>query len=472
MSDLHKKINPADLQNDSFLLPAEARDRVRQVQADLDAFREEVRPHLEVIAKADAAINNASAQLELADNPASGLALLTISSTQDAEAYREEVLQKLEAFKLKFKDDDVLAFIDKVRARVAETPVPTEDARDELNMLYDEIIDDMSSSEGGELADPALSSSAQETLNHQMDLKYAAEDAVAEVRTKIETYQSENNLDFDLDVDFNLAKISKRSEGLSFSVIFTEGEGGIREPYALYTGKERKLGEGTSAPVKLCQNLNTGDWQAVKILQAREASDFKSEGDVLKALERYHGNAERGGKFYVVQTLLPGVELKEHLQKQVSPNLASRLEIASQALGLVEAFHKEFLHRDIKPGNFMWDEATQTLSLCDFGFSSRLGEPSTEAFGSTGFTAPEIEATPDGQPMPYSKKSDIYALGKTFEKLFEGIDDVPPEVESLIQKMTKTSPEARLCDIAQMQDVMHKALDEAPRPNSPQAAAT
>ncbi|NCT56353.1 MAG: protein kinase [Legionella sp.] len=465
MKDFHPKIDPKDVQDDGFLLNEAERSRVREIQTHIKKFQDEARPHLQALSTATLAEAEAQALCDLAHNPADKIMELSISPIQHVVEYRANVLAKLEDLKSMFKDDDVKHFLDDLKSKLENIPIPDQnDARDELNMQYDELIDDMVSNLGMELVDPNLVATASNTQTTQMDLKNAAEQALEAIRLKIQGYQSENKLDFDLDHDFNLTKISKRSEGLNFSVIFAQKNNQEHEAYALYRGKEKILGQGGFGTVKFCQHLETGEWQAVKIIQAFAKSDSKFENEVLDTLERYHGDALRGGKYYALQTLLPGVELKKHLDEGVSPDIASRLEIAKQAASLLDKFHAKFLHRDIKPENFIWDEGTKTLSLCDFGLSCGLGQEETSAFGSDGFIAPEIDNAPPGQPVPYSEKSDIYALGKTFDALFKGVDDVPDEIQALIANMTQACPEKRAGDLKQIQAVCEDVLNNIPSP--------
>ncbi len=466
MSGLHPKINPADVHVNGFLLSEAERARVNKIQTQLKIFQDEAMPHLNALANATLAEAEAQALEDIGNNPAEEIIALSVSSLQNVDEYKTEVLAKLNDFKSKFKDHEVKQFLDGLMEELAGIPIPDiADARDELNMLYDEAIYNMISNFGVELVDPILADTANKIKNTHMELKHVAEQALEDIRVKIQAYQSENKLDFDLDDAFNLTKISKRSEGLNFSVIFVQDKKQAPDAYVLYRGKEKIIGQGGFGLLKFCQHLETGEWQAAKIIQSFAKSDSKFENEVLETLERYHGDSERGGKYYALQTILPGVELKKHLEQGVRPDAASCLEIAKQATALIETFHEHFLHRDIKPANFIWDEETQTLSLCDFGLSCQLNQEESSAFGSDGYIAPEINNAPAGQPVPYSKKSDIYALGKTFEALFKGIDDVPDEIQSLIAHMTHALPEERAEDMKQIQAVLENALGEIPRPN-------
>ena len=101
------------------------------------------------------------------------------------------------------------------------------------------------------------------------------------------------------------------------------------------------------------------------------------------------------------------------------------------------------MHRDIKPDNFIWDAQSQTLYLCDFGYSCRLGYESYDLAGSPDFIAPEIEYHDQGSLVPYSVKSETYALGKTLELVFANVENVPEEVSQIIREMSAYDPDKR-----------------------------
>ena len=127
--------------------------------------------------------------------------------------------------------------------------------------------------------------------------------------------------------------------------------------------------------------------------------------------------------------------------------MGSRLEIAIQAAALVKAFHKDYLHRDIKSENFVWDPENRKLTVCDFGMARKLDageEGIADLSGSGTILAPEIDDALHPGMVFYTTKSDIYALGKVLAELFEGVEDVPHEVWDLIARMTKADPDERI----------------------------
>lgn len=92
------------------------------------------------------------------------------------------------------------------------------------------------------------------------------------------------------------------------------------------------------------------------------------------------------------------------------------LPIAQQALDALAACHAQnVIHRDIKPGNLIWDPAGRHLTLIDFGLATDPNMTCTAMF----------PATPKYQDWGaklgrHTTQSDIYALGLTLYELLAG----------------------------------------------------
>ncbi len=350
-----------------------------------------------------------------------------------------------------------LAFIQTFAANIKGAPLPkdVDDAYGEYYNLLDETYEDCNA----DLPDDAWQEKLSVALSEQGEIVGACVNKLQQIKEKVEAESKAHHLGCDFNENVELLKISrKRAEGLNHSVLYIKVEDKSKpfEAYALFGGKEGQyLGRGAFGKVKLCQNIETGAWRAVKIEDRRTRDLASFETRVLNKLNRYFGETERREKYYAVQSLLEGEDLETYLLARTQKDMLSCLEIAKQAATLLQQFHQDFLHRDIKPKNFVWDEKNTVLTLCDFGASSPLDVHMQEVFGSEGYIAPEVDASSGGD-IPYTKKSDMYSLGKTFDEIFKGVEDVPEEIEALIAHMTEPNPEERLGDM----DEVIATLDE------------
>ncbi len=165
-----------------------------------------------------------------------------------------------------------------------------------------------------------------------------------------------------------------------------------------------------------------------------------------------------------------GVSLDKLLKRTNLPE-AIRLTIAKKMLETVRNLHKRgILHRDLKPEHFFVDIIPDqnseggykvNVSIIDFGYSVMVkqGEPlewKGEFCGTNGYIAPEIAINEKNpafyRKCQYNEKTDIYALGKTFLRLFvprelarnNSVDDIKNEdIKKLVKKMLNPEVEQR-----------------------------
>jgi hypothetical protein len=444
---------PSHPEEHESLLNYDDRARVRVIEAEIKPFQDEAAPLVQAKINAQAKQVQLHTLSDITGDPQAYLDKILAESggASTPEAYQTRVLVALEQLEseLQSAPQAYLEFVQAFKKAIKTQSLPAD--VDDMYGAYYELLDETFGDYSADIPDYDWQDKLQGALEAQNTIVDESTKALDAIKVRAEACSKENHLGCEVDANLDLIKISrKRTEGLRYSVLYVKGDDKQQSPtaYAMFGGKDGQLlGKGGFGRVKRCQSLETGTWHAIKIEDNRERDLESFENRVLDKLQRYYGDALRDKKYYAVQSLLEGEDLDKHLKASIEPGVTSRLDIAKQAAELIKIFHQDFLHRDIKPKNFVWDNKNKVLALCDFGASSPLGEKKTEVFGSEGYIAPEVNASPGGDDIPYTKKSDMYALGKTFEEIFKGVDDVPEDVHVLIKHMTEPDPDKRLGDM-------------------------
>jgi serine/threonine protein kinase len=119
---------------------------------------------------------------------------------------------------------------------------------------------------------------------------------------------------------------------------------------------------------------------------------------------------EHNGIPYMAQQFIRGGSLEERIKRDRRLELDFALDVCTQVADGLDAMHAEgLIHRDVKPGNILLDEADKAY-ITDFGLmkdreASVLTRPG-QALGSMDYMAPEQIR---GEEV--TAQSDVYALG-------------------------------------------------------------
>jgi tetratricopeptide (TPR) repeat protein len=209
------------------------------------------------------------------------------------------------------------------------------------------------------------------------------------------------------------------------------------------------VGLGAAAEVYRALERRTGREVAVKVLSERAEPDmvrrFMREAEALARLhhphivEVYRSGEDRGAR-YLVMELVRGGSLKERLQAGKLPwREAVRIAIqVAQALG--HAHEHGIIHRDIKPGNVLFDEQGEAR-LSDFGLAhvdDAMSMTRTGAVMGTVLYMPPEQAT--GQPV--GPPGDLYALGAVLYEMVTGQTPFSgPSAVSVLYKHINEQPQ-------------------------------
>ena len=193
------------------------------------------------------------------------------------------------------------------------------------------------------------------------------------------------------------------------------------------------LGIGGMGTVYKGIDLQLNRYVAVKILQPKFAGNqqfieaFAREARSAAAINHHnvaqvYSFADYGGQYYLMMELLERGSLDDRITKTGKLPEADVLAVgAGIAAGLSAAHHRGLLHRDIKPGNILFND-DGVAKLVDFGLAGAQHEAAGPGagviWGTPYYIAPEKLR---GHQEDFH--SDMYSLGAT---LFHALAGRPP----------------------------------------------
>jgi serine/threonine protein kinase len=228
------------------------------------------------------------------------------------------------------------------------------------------------------------------------------------------------------------------------------------------------VGEGGTAEVYKAEHPDHG-LSAVKILRARLAQDptavkrFLRESEFGRRIQ--HPNivqtrdfGQTDDLFYLALEWAAGEPLANFAARAgtLAPPVVATI-VEQLCAALAEAHRQGIIHRDLKPANIMYDPATQTAKLLDFGIARDEKAAPEERLTRAGFfvgtlqyVAPETlsGALVDERADIYSLATITYYLltgvlpypGKSPRELFQQLLQEPPTPLSSAVKGLKFSP--------------------------------
>ncbi|MBW3562289.1 MAG: protein kinase [Actinobacteria bacterium] len=181
------------------------------------------------------------------------------------------------------------------------------------------------------------------------------------------------------------------------------------------------LGRGGMAEVHRATDRTLGRDVAIKILPENRATDdafvrrFEREARAAASLNdphivAVHDTGSDGGSHYIVMELVEGPTLEDVIAERGPLPADEVIDITRQVCdGLAAAHEAGLVHRDIKPGNIMFDRSG-TVKVTDFGIAlATAGATMTQTgsvYGSAPYLSPEQARGED-----VDERADLYALG-------------------------------------------------------------
>lgn len=191
----------------------------------------------------------------------------------------------------------------------------------------------------------------------------------------------------------------------------------------------RKLGYGAFGEIYEAVNTVTGEKVAVKLeLVTAEYPQLAYEKRIYermvntRGIPRAHYFGTEGDYNVLVMDLL-GKNLEDTFNKCGRRfSLQTTLLLTDQMLSIVEAVHDEgFIHRDLKPDNFLMGNATdpQSVYLVDFGLSKCFWNPETDEHipsrsGKHLTGTPRYASIKNHQGFEQGRRDDLETLGYIF----------------------------------------------------------
>lgn len=232
---------------------------------------------------------------------------------------------------------------------------------------------------------------------------------------------------------------------------------------------EKKLGKGAMGEVYLGQDPRIDRKVALKTM----ALDQEFDGlGLVDARDRFFREAKAAGRLqhpnivtifdvgeerglaFIAMEYLQGQDLQQSCKRGALmpvPRVVSIVIRVAQALAY--AHRLQVLHRDIKPGNVMYDIRTDTVKVTDFGIARITDGNKTRTgvvMGTPSYMSPEQLAG-----MPLDGRSDLYSLGIMTFQLLTGV--LPFKADSMAELMSKIATEQAL-DVRQLRPELPEDL--------------
>jgi tRNA A-37 threonylcarbamoyl transferase component Bud32 len=245
----------------------------------------------------------------------------------------------------------------------------------------------------------------------------------------------------------------------------------------------RRIGRGGMGDIYLARDSMLDREVAVKVLAERYAEDEATRQRFTRealASARLSGDpaiatifdvGEWEGRPFIVMEYLGGGSLEERLSSKRPPPAQALTWLEQAARALDTAHQQGIVHRDVKPGNLLLDEAGD-VHVADFGIASATGLDSLTVagtiLGTAGYLSPE-----QAQGERATPASDRYGLGVVGFELLTGrrpFGRESPTAEAAahandpIPSVAEHAPDL---PAAQLDTVFRKALAKSPRERYP-----
>ncbi|MGE3320509.1 MAG: protein kinase, partial [Candidatus Berkiella sp.] len=234
--------------------------------------------------------------------------------------------------------------------------------------------------------------------------------------------------------------------------------------YAVY----QHLAKGGQGTVSLGQDLETGNWVAIKhsgdkvtrestpyvvsVLE-RESQILKELGQLVGVVSAVRGQFNNHEEVHglSIQPFAFGKEYHDIAKAKEKVPADQAVLMSLRLFDELDKLHQNgILHLDIKPANLKWDSETNTCRILDMGTAitkEQQQEPllyeTRELIGTLEYRPPELNQ----RMKPYSNKVDVYAAAKSLKKLLDNTKDLSEserqQIDDFITKAMSDNPAER-----------------------------
>jgi serine/threonine-protein kinase len=269
--------------------------------------------------------------------------------------------------------------------------------------------------------------------------------------------------------------------GIQSSNTVILNDDGIENPMLGHYRLERELGRGAMAVVYLARDEKLGRKVAVKALSLTD--EFQGEA-LEEAQTRFRQEAEAAARLnhpnivtiyeagedhdlaYIVMDYVEGESLEYYTDPDELLTVWEVLDIGAQVAEALDYAHeKQVVHRDVKPGNIIYDRETGAVKVTDFGIACLTDSSRTRTgtvLGTPSYMSPEQAA---GKKL--DGRSDLFSLGVMLYQLLTGrLPFVGDSFANLIYRITTQKhpalKKARPSLNASVSRIINRALQKDP----------
>jgi serine/threonine-protein kinase len=216
----------------------------------------------------------------------------------------------------------------------------------------------------------------------------------------------------------------------------------------------KAVGEGGTAQVYLAEHPERGR-VALKLLRPRLATDAVAVKRFLREAEfgarvvhpnvvRTFDFGEADGVQYLALEWADGEPLETFMTRagKLAPPVAAHI-VKQLGEALEEAHRQGIIHRDLKPANIMYDPATQTARLLDFGIARDAELPAEERLTRAGFFVGTLQyVAPEALSGELvGEQADVYSLAVIGYQLLTEVTPFPGKnPRELFQQLLTQDP--------------------------------